>query len=509
MKYISMCSGIEAATVAWQELGWRPVAFAEIDEFPSAVLANRFPDVKNLGDITKVDWNAYHDAADVVVAGFPCFPAGTLVLTDKKLVPIENIKCGDKVLTHKNRWRKVTGVGSHKADTIILKGQGTSGIECTPNHPFYASKKLFAWNNNRRSYDRYLSTPEWISANDMCGRMWKNMSGCTNDESEIPRFRMRGHAHDYEFSEAFFYFIGRWLGDGWASSHKRPERMNSFIKQVFVCCAHNLGDDLQSRLEETGLLFTRIEVRTTTQFCCSSQPLYDWVVRNFGKGAGGKYLPSWALSMPVEYREALFLGYIDSDGTHYGNNVKSSSISKPLTIGMKMIAAGIGYPSGVVRVKNKRKECRIEGRLVNERPYFCQTYYSSPRSAVICEDGFWGLVRKTLPGNKNVLVYNLEVEEDHSYTADGIAVHNCQSYSIAGLRKGLADPRGQIMLECLTAIHRINPEWVVLENVPGILSSHRGRDFKTLLDAVAILWPGGGRRLEDFGRSMVRCPTAS
>jgi len=68
----------------------------------------------------------------------------------------------------------------------------------------------------------------------------------------------------------------------------------------------------------------------------------------------------------------------------------------------------------------------------------------------------------------------------------------CQSYSIAGLRKGLADPRGQIMLECLAAIRDIDPEWAVLENVPGLLSSHGGRDFQTLLDAVAILWPRGG-----------------
>ena len=71
-KYISLCSGIEAASVAWTALGWEPVAFAEVEPFPSAVLANRFPDVKNLGDITKVDWKAFHGTADVVISGFPC-----------------------------------------------------------------------------------------------------------------------------------------------------------------------------------------------------------------------------------------------------------------------------------------------------------------------------------------------------------------------------------------------------------------------------------------------------
>lgn len=68
----------------------------------------------------------------------------------------------------------------------------------------------------------------------------------------------------------------------------------------------------------------------------------------------------------------------------------------------------------------------------------------------------------------------------------------CQSYSISGLRRGLDDPRGQLMLECLAACRDIDPEWVLFENVPGLLSSDRGRSFETFLNAVAILWPRGG-----------------
>lgn len=56
MKYVSLFSGIEAATVAWEPLGWKPVCFAEFDEFPSAVLAERYPEVPNIGDVTKMNW---------------------------------------------------------------------------------------------------------------------------------------------------------------------------------------------------------------------------------------------------------------------------------------------------------------------------------------------------------------------------------------------------------------------------------------------------------------------
>ena len=75
MRYISLFSGIEAATVAWEPLGWEPVVFCEIDKFPSAVLAHRFPYVPNLGDITKVDWEEvteHYGAVDLIVGGSPC-----------------------------------------------------------------------------------------------------------------------------------------------------------------------------------------------------------------------------------------------------------------------------------------------------------------------------------------------------------------------------------------------------------------------------------------------------
>ncbi|MEE1387578.1 MAG: DNA cytosine methyltransferase [Collinsella sp.] len=71
--YVSIFSGIEAATLAWEPLGWEPVAFSEIEPFPCAVLAERWPDVPNLGDITKIDWKEEIDGAiDLVVGGSPC-----------------------------------------------------------------------------------------------------------------------------------------------------------------------------------------------------------------------------------------------------------------------------------------------------------------------------------------------------------------------------------------------------------------------------------------------------
>ena len=73
----------------------------------------------------------------------------------------------------------------------------------------------------------------------------------------------------------------------------------------------------------------------------------------------------------------------------------------------------------------------------------------------------------------------------------------CQSFSIAGLRKGLDDPRGNLMLTYLAIAARYQPRWLVWENVPGVLSSNRGRDFGTFLGALGQLGYGFAFRVLD------------
>lgn len=82
MNYMSVCSGVEAASLAWKGLGWEPLAFSEIEKFPCAVLAERFPGVPNLGDMTKIEVTdeEIHGAGftvcrrdvDLLVGGTPC-----------------------------------------------------------------------------------------------------------------------------------------------------------------------------------------------------------------------------------------------------------------------------------------------------------------------------------------------------------------------------------------------------------------------------------------------------
>lgn len=428
MKYVSIFSGIEAATVAWQPLGWEPLAFSEIDPFPSTVLQHHYPDIPNLGDITKIDWNPYKGQADLVVGGSPCFPAGTLILTSEHLKPIEEIKVGDMVLTHRNRWRRVTATGSKIADTIVLRGNGVSSLECTPNHPFYARTRV-----HRESGYGYEYKQEWIPATDMVGRQWLNMNAAT-EPLPVPAL-----PDGVSLTEPFLRLIGTWLSLGQSSS--------------------------------------------LPAFRFDSQSINRWVMKQFG--GKEKHIPSWVYGLSENLRISLLEGYFQRmDSVRYAQPCSGMQ----LLVGMKILAAGAGYRSSILYEENPSIHSTGTYRIkFNTSPIDPDDFD---------DDGYWGRVNEKTVGRSNVLVYNLEVEDDHSYVAAGIAVHNCQSFSVAGKREGLAGASG-LMFEYIRAVRELRPRWFVWENVPGAFTSERGEAYRQLLSEMDALGYGLAWRVLD------------
>lgn len=114
MKYISLFSGIEAASVAWEPLGWEPVAFSEVEPFCCDLLARKFPTVPNLGDIREIDWSPYRGAIDLVVGGSPCqsfsIAGGREGLDGESRLMYEYIRACDEIRPAWTVWENVPGV---------------------------------------------------------------------------------------------------------------------------------------------------------------------------------------------------------------------------------------------------------------------------------------------------------------------------------------------------------------------------------------------------------------
>lgn len=114
MKYLSVCSGIEAASAAWMPLGWKPVAFSEIEPFPCSVLAHHHPDVPNWGDMTRFEeWP--DESIDLLCGGTPCQSFSVAGLRKGLADPRGNLMLTFGAIAAKYRprwlvWENVPGV---------------------------------------------------------------------------------------------------------------------------------------------------------------------------------------------------------------------------------------------------------------------------------------------------------------------------------------------------------------------------------------------------------------
>ena len=114
LRYLSVCSGIEAATVAWHPLGWEPAAFSEIEAFPRAVLAHHYPTVPLHGDFTTIEGHEY-GAIDVLVGGTPCqdFSVAGLragIAGDRGNLTLEFLRLAARTKPRWIVWENVPGV---------------------------------------------------------------------------------------------------------------------------------------------------------------------------------------------------------------------------------------------------------------------------------------------------------------------------------------------------------------------------------------------------------------
>lgn len=469
--YGAVCSGIEAASIAWEPLGMRPVWFAEIEPFPSAVLAHRWPHVANLGDMTKLAKKVLAgeiESPDVLVGGTPCFTAGHMVLCKNGYKPIEDVCPGDYVVSHLGRLQQVKRVGSKIANTGLLNAVGQPlGIRTTNDHPFLAVR----WKaQNTRKNGTYfkrelLSEPEWRAACDMPGYQW---CALTNFNIASPDICSR-----FLSEEQAMYLAGAYVGDGYI----RRWRGKSKKAVVFGINCQKLRK-FHCRIPE-NIFSVASEIRGSIKVTLNDTCYANWLNEHFGELSHAKRIPAWVMSHPL--RHVFLQGYLDTDGTPSGKaGFRINSVSPALAWGVAELSQTCGYVSSVSFIEVEPKKV-IEERVVNQRNYYQVTI--CPQKLSRKSRLAHGMLLRTVKEFKSVgldTVYNIEVEGDHSYILNGAVVHNCQAFSIAGLRGGLDDERGALTLKYVELANAIDdkraesflkPAVIVWENVPGVLSS--------------------------------------
>ncbi|MBI2650272.1 hypothetical protein HYX04_03075 [Candidatus Woesearchaeota archaeon] len=394
-----------------------------------------------------------------------CLLPGTIIHSNPKLMPIEHLKNGDKVLTHKSKYRKVKAIHNrhYKGDIYHIKPRYFSlGLNTTEEHPFFAIKTLkdCSWTSGickptyphikrcvTNAYQKY--EPRWIQA--------KNLE--VGDVLLYPRLTSTKDVKyvkigndNVRVDEKFCRLIGYYLAEGYTNG--RDCIGFSFNKEEtqFLNDVRYLISEVLKYKSKEGKTFgdilvysNRIRLFFEENFYCDNQ-----------KRASSKSMPYWMLKLPLKKQVEILKGW------WYGD--RGSTSSRTLMNQFKIICLRLGVvpsirvdtkDSHILRGKHILKNRIITAQSDNyilDRLTFFEDKFNLLKNEYfrICKPKkemkygwidnkyvylpIFKIIKKHYEG----YVYNLEVEEDNSYVAEFAAIHNCWTpwYGIFGSMSG-------------------------------------------------------------------------
>jgi len=481
VKYIDLFCGIGSFHYSFQKLGFKCVMASDIyNPAKENYKLNYGMDV--LDDICDVNPSNIENY-DILCAGFPCFVAGTKVLTHSGYKNIEDVVLTDTLMTHTGQFQKILNLQhkNYNGSLYNIKAKYHQSFKCTDEHPFYIREKTRKWNNELRKYEYIFKNPEWkktckLTKNDYFGMK-------INENSIIPEFNFDKNTIKLDNPDMWF-IMGYFIGNGCCVE---TEREHSVMKRICLCINEKHVEKILNISENCiPLKFSHCSCKSGK---ASVYVTYDkvWfnIFKQFGKYAHGKLIPEWVQDAPTKYIQEFINGYRTADGCITKNDCYGfTTASHNLAFGLQRLYLKLGHLFSI-RKDIRPKTTVIEGRTVNQRDtYHIRGYVKETKRkhTSFIENGYvWYAPFKIEKADvKNEPVYNFEVENDNSYVIENIIVHNCQSFSQSGHHKGFKDTkdnRGAMFSHVMRFVKTNIPKIVILENVQALLNHDEGKSF--------------------------------
>lgn len=503
LKLLDIFSGTGGFSVGLEKAGFETVAFCENDKHCRKVLDKHWPDIPKFEDVTKVslthifhgeDYLHEHDSKtgeiktevfssdiSVIAGGFPCFPSGTDIITSDGRKDIKNIEVGDLVLTHTGTYKKVSKTFNNgKKKLIRVTAQGMTA-DTTEEHPFYVRTMGYVWDNENRTNKRVFSEARWEQAKNLKKGDFLALSFNSKITEEIG------------VTEEEAFLMGRYIADGYIQDSLRSNRVASYNKKTILCIGKDKLPIFKKEYKKYQTRHTTESKNLTVTKVVISEDHLMGLCRSCGRGSVNKTIPEIFFSN-THLLKILLESYMMGDGCFTNNQYTASTVSYDLAMQLQRAVFQVYGAVAVVYKNIKPATCVIEGRTVNQRNSYNIVFDKKPkkqtRSKVL--DGVGWIPFKDQENIEARVVYNFEVEEDHTYVANNIIVHNCTDVSVAGKKRGLFDKkiydkhiaagfteaeakeksktRSGLWTEYCRLINKIQPRWVIIENVDRLVT---------------------------------------
>ena len=338
-----------------------------------------------------------------------CVAAGAMVLTERGLVPIEEVRVGDRVQTHLGRWKPVTHVIEDEAPCVEIAGGGHRGLVVSDNH---------------RMHVRYNLSPQ--KAKRLGIATWATPDGLEHAHLGSPDAFDPLPVPERFQDVDLMWVIGRWVADGYAMWQTRSGTRTRGRLAIIVSVAQEA--EVRRRLKRAGFTVGTVkrEHNGTLQLSVCDTDLVRQAVEHFGQHADGKTVPAWLLGAREDLRHAFLDGYLSGDG-HYDVVRKrwiAGSASRRLAVGVRLLGQTLGYNGSLSWVDPKVTHVRgVELKATPMRSWRVTLSAAKSRAFETLDRIQWSAVRRVTPVEDRA-VYDLVVEGDHSFIVDGLVSHN-------------------------------------------------------------------------------------
>lgn len=385
-----------------------------------------------------------------------CFPPGTRVVTDDGMRRIEDIRVGDRVLTHAGRFRSVYSTMNrpYDGDLTVLGSKSLNTVRVTSNHPFYVQNIAPTRSGKRVTQ----GAPEWVVAGDVAARRralnGKYATRGAYQALTIPRLqsesvqvvdvanwaretsvitsdkvfggkngRAVGVTRHIKTDTDLAWLAGLFIADGTAHDHQMTIYLGAHEADIAaraqVAIRSVFGID--SKIKDCGNI-----IRVTV----SSRPVTDFFSQ-FGRGAQNKHLVDWCMESDNDFKHALIEGLVTGDGHINGGYTCLTTVSEHLSWQVRLLLWSLSIGSSVA--VRRRSSSTIEGRCVNSVDSFTvqwRTHCGGRYQHQTSDDVAYFTVTNAESEHYRGTVFNLSVTDDESYVTEGGTVHNCAAYDI-------------------------------------------------------------------------------